>query len=256
MSDALPQYTPNFTDPQEPAIAEPGTAHSEPHGAIEGRVLRFLRSERLIHWSIAVPFMTCYATGMTLMLFFNLRDEGMSRMVFSWIHRISGCCLIVFPPVSAVWHWKEYKIHLQNVRHALTWTRDDIKWLALMGIAAFNRKLVLPEQGKFNAAEKVNFMMVMCSYATFTVTGVILLMPGTAFLSWIAHVAMALIATPLMLGHIYMAVLNRDTRVGLSGMLSGYVDSEWARHHYARWYRGNFKETHDRGTERHGRAQE
>jgi cytochrome b subunit of formate dehydrogenase len=45
-----------------------------------------------------------------------------------------------------------------------------------------------------------------------------------------------------MFGHIYMAVVNPSTRVGLSGMFSGRVDREWAKHHYKRWYKENFEE--------------
>jgi tetratricopeptide (TPR) repeat protein len=47
---------------------------------------------------------------------------------------------------------------------------------------------------------------------------------------------MALIATPLIFGHIYMAVINPASKAGLSGMFSGYVDKHWARHHYTKWY--------------------
>lgn len=48
---------------------------------------------------------------------------------------------------------------------------------------------------------------------------------------------MALIATPFMLGHIFMATINPSTRKGLPGMFLGWVDREWARHHYTAWYR-------------------
>jgi cytochrome b subunit of formate dehydrogenase len=32
-----------------------------------------------------------------------------------------------------------------------------------------------------------------------------------------------------------MAIVNRGTRHALRGMLTGEVDSEWARKHYPRW---------------------
>jgi hypothetical protein len=51
---------------------------------------------------------------------------------------------------------------------------------------------------------------------------------------------MAAAATPLILGHVFMATVNPDTRVGLSGMISGFVNRHWARHHYRRWYDENF----------------
>lgn len=34
-----------------------------------------------------------------------------------------------------------------------------------------------------------------------------------------------------------MALFNPDSRKGLSGMISGFVDRQWAKRHYRRWYR-------------------
>jgi cytochrome b subunit of formate dehydrogenase len=64
-----------------------------------------------------------------------------------------------------------------------------------------------------------------------------------ALLSWIIHFEMALLATPLLLGHKFMATINPDTRIGLSGMINGYVDRQWAKHHYSKWYKDNFEES-------------
>jgi hypothetical protein len=44
-----------------------------------------------------------------------------------------------------------------------------------------------------------------------------------------------------MFGHIFMATLNPGTRVGLQGMISGFVDRQWAKHHYRRWYREHYE---------------
>jgi hypothetical protein len=52
---------------------------------------------------------------------------------------------------------------------------------------------------------------------------------------------MAILATPLIAGHMFMATLNPSTRKGLQGMISGFVDRQWAKHHYRRWYRENFE---------------
>lgn len=205
-------------------------------------ILRFQRSERLLHWSIAVPFMVCYFTAAILILFFGLHSERPIREILSWIHRTAGLCLLTFPLWTALRNLRDYKLHLANIRQAWRWAWADVKWLVLLGVAAVNRRIRLPEQGKFNAAEKLNFMMVMGTYPVFIVTGVLLWLPGIAFVSWIVHVGMALLATPLMLGHIYMALLNPSTRVGLGGMVSGYVDRQWAKHHYQRWYRENFED--------------
>ncbi len=223
-----------------PDTSRPAIAPSEARETID-QILRFQKSERVLHWSIAVPFMVCFATGMILMFFYNLHSPGVSRQVLSWLHRIAGAALIFFPVLTMTRHWKEYRVHLYNVKHAWRWGTDDLKWLILMLPASINRKIVLPDQGKFNAAEKLNFLMVLCTYPLFIATGLLIWMPERVVLFWIVHAGMALIAAPLMLGHIYMALINPDSRVGLSGMLSGYVDRRWAKHHYRSWYRENFK---------------
>ena len=52
----------------------------------------------------------------------------------------------------------DVRIHFYNIKHAWTWMFDDFKWLSLMMLAAISERFELPEQGKFNAAEKLNFM--------------------------------------------------------------------------------------------------
>jgi formate dehydrogenase gamma subunit len=176
-----------------------------------------------------------------LVIVYNPDPQRPLRAAVSWVHRLSGVCLIVFPLLTLLRNRGDYRIHLDNIRQAWVWALDDLKWLFLSGLAAISSKVKLPEQGKFNAAEKLNFMMVMGTYPLFIVTGVLIWLPDIAFYSWMVHFAMAVVVTPLLVGHIFMATVNPSTRVGLSGMISGFVDRKWARHHYGRWYRENFE---------------
>jgi hypothetical protein len=132
-------------------------------------------------------------------------------------------------------------MHFANMRAGWIWTRDDFRWLLLFPMNALNPKVELPEQGKFNAAEKLNFMMVSTFYPLYIVTGIMVWLPGVAIFAYLAHYAMALAGIPLVLGHIFMATVNPETKVGLSGMITGWVDRNWAKHHYHRWYRENFE---------------
>jgi formate dehydrogenase subunit gamma len=204
------------------------------------RILRFRISERWMHWAIAIPFMVCYATALILVVFYNPHPLRPFRAVFSWTHRLSGVCLIVFPLIALLRNRAEFRMHLENIREGWIWHIADFKWLMLSGLAAISSKVKLPDQGKFNAAEKLNFMTVMSTYPLFIVTGVLIWLPGIAFSSWLVHFALAVLVTPLLAGHIFMATVNPSTRVGLSGMVSGFVDRTWASHHYARWYREKF----------------
>lgn len=200
----------------------------------------------MLHWSIAIPFLVCFASALILVIFYNPHPQRSYRLVFSLLHRISGTCLMVFPALTALRNRNDHRIHLYNIKQAFGWVADDVKWLFLMGAAALSSKVTLPEQGKFNAAEKLNFIMVLCTYPLFIATGIILWGLRVPVAAWMLHVGMAGIAAPLVLGHIFMATINPATRVGLSGMLTGYVDRHWARHHYTRWYREQFEPGHAR----------
>jgi formate dehydrogenase subunit gamma len=207
----------------------------------DSKILRFAKSERVLHWTIAGPFLVSFATGLILVLFYNPDPSRSLRGLIATLHRASGIALTVFPLLALLGARRDARLHLYNIKQAWTWIYDDFKWLALMGLAAISSRFVLPEQGKFNAAEKLNFMVLMSTYPLYIVTGILMWVMPLAVLSWIMHSLMALMATPLLLGHLYMALINASTRAGLEGMVSGHVDRQWAKHHYRRWYRKHYE---------------
>jgi formate dehydrogenase subunit gamma len=185
--------------------------------------------------------MVCLLSGIAVKLFFNhLHPQFLVHTALYWTHRLSGVCLLLLPTWVAWRHSHDLSLYLYNIKRAWSWTRDDLKWLALAGPAAMSRRISLPEQHKFNAGEKLNFMALTLTYPVLVASGLVILLPGMYFLTWIVHVSVAALAAPLIFGHVFMAVVNPDTRIGLSGMFSGNVDREWAKHHYAKWYRENF----------------
>jgi len=209
--------------------------------AAASKILRFAKSERMLHWSIAGPFLVSFITAAILVLVYNPDPSRPYRSIFAGLHRISGVALIVFPILATIKSRRDARIHFYNIRQAWTWMYDDFIWLALMGLAAVSTRIRLPEQGKFNAAEKLNFMVLMTTYPLYVVTGLLMWLTHLAILSWILHFLMALLATPLILGHLYMALINRASRPALEGMISGFVDRQWAKHHYRRWYREHYE---------------
>jgi formate dehydrogenase subunit gamma len=214
------------------------------------RILRFRKTERHVHWALAIPFLVCWVTALILVVVYNPDPQRPFRDALSWIHRISGVGLFVLPLIAVARTSGDLRIHFNNILQAWTWTFDDLKWMGMVGLAAVNKNVKLPEQGKFNAAEKLNFMTLLGTYPLYIGTGIIIWATNGAFLSWIVHFSMAVIATPLILGHIYMATINPSSRVGLRGMITGFVDRQWAKHHYAKWFRENFE-----GVEPHAKTQ-
>ncbi len=222
----------------EPARAavSPPTPSAPP-----SQIQRFLPGERFLHWALAAPFVLLYFTaGMVIALYGEPHPRHV-RDAFSIAHRVFGVALIVLPPLALLRGHADWRMHVENMREGWRWTKDDVRWLLLFPRNAVDPRVELPEQGKFNAAEKLNFMMVSTFYPLYIVTGVLVWLPGVAFFPYLAHYAMAALGVPLVLGHIFMATVNRDTRVGLSGMFTGWVDRNWAKHHYRRWYREHFE---------------
>jgi len=225
-------------------LKEP-TAKGPVRTTADSKILRFAKSERMLHWAIAGPFLFSYLTALILVVIYNPDRSRPLRFLFSTLHRSSGVALIVLPMLATLKIRGDVRIHWYNIKQAWTWMFDDIKWLALMLLAAMTDKVRLPEQGKFNAAEKLNFMVLMVTYPLYVATGLLIWITHINVLSWLLHFFMAVLATPLLLGHLFMALVNRSSRVGLQGMISGYVDRQWAKHHYRRWYR----EHHEAGEE-------
>lgn len=206
-----------------------------------GQIHRFVAAERFLHWALAAPFVLLYLTAIGLAVFYGEPSPRVFRGAFALAHRAIGLALIVLPPLALLAGGKDWRAHLENMGEGWRWNRDDIRWLLLFPRNAVDPRVVLPEQGKFNAAEKLNFMMVSVTYPLYIVTGLLVWLPGVAFFPYLAHLCMAIVGSPLVLGHIFMAAINPETRVGLSGMFTGWVDREWAKHHYRRWYRARFE---------------
>jgi formate dehydrogenase subunit gamma len=225
--------------PEQPADASPRKSSGE--APAPSQILRFQAGERLLHWALAAPFVLLYTTAALLMVFYGEPHPRPFREAFALAHRVFGVMLIALPPLALLAGAKDWRVHLENLREGWIWRRDDFRWLVLFPKNAMNPKIELPEQGKFNAAEKLNFMMVSTFYPLYVFTGVLVWLPGVEFTAYLAHFAMAVLGLPLVGGHIFMATINPETRVGLSGMFTGWVDRSWAKHHYTRWYREHFE---------------
>jgi len=188
--------------------------------------------------------MTCYLTALVLVAVYNPRSDRPLRALFSWTHRLSGVCLFLLPLWTVLRHRHDLALHFRNVHTVWRWRLEDVKWLFLMGLSMFNKRVELPHQGKFNARREAELHVLTASYPLYIVTGFLIWLPGVAFASWILHLSLAAMATPLILGHVFMATVNPNTRVGLQGMITGYVNRHWAQHHYHHWYGEHFGHLH------------
>jgi len=197
------------------------------------RVLRFSLTERIFHWTMALPYLLLLGTGGLLLVERHFSREFVAIELLVDLHRYAGLALPI--GLFLVFLGGDRRVLLENARLALRWSASDAKWLALAPVANF-LEIALPKAGKFNAGQKVNLALQMILIPVFAVTGIWIWIASGALLPWYVHVAAFAIATPLVAGHLFLALVHPDTRTGLSGVFSGRVDADWARHHYPLQY--------------------
>jgi len=192
------------------------------------RVLRFTASERAFHWLVSVAFLVLLLSGLLM------GRHGTLHNVLYTLHLASGGVLV--GGLALIVLWGNRRALSQSRRDLSTLDALDRQWLARVPAAVFKRS---PETtaGRFNAGQKLNFMLVTVLFAALFVTGIGLIVTGSHPVDPVfkaAHVVAAYTALVLVAGHLYMALINPSTRPALRGMISGKVDAAWARKYHTR----------------------
>jgi formate dehydrogenase subunit gamma len=201
----------------------------------KGRIRRFSATERVAHWILAASFFVLLGSGLCLYLpsLANVVDRPTAK---AW-HLDSAIALGVGLVLVAV--AGDRRALGRSARELDRFDRDDVRWLA-EGPARLVSGGQAPPQGRFNAGQKLNAALV---------GGGMIVMAVTGFLMWYGerdtryrfagtvtiHDWGTWLLTLLVLGHVYLAVLNPATRKALRGMTLGDVDREWAREHHRKW---------------------
>ena len=197
-------------------------------------VRRFSGAEQALHWLLAVSFLTMLATGLILYLP-SLAEVAANRRLWKSIHLGAalafwlGTLLIVSSSTGGL---------RRTVGQIDKFDDDDRRWLKWQ-VRQMGPK---PPQGRFNAGQKLNTAVIAGLMVVFTISGTLMYLQevdarfrGTSAI--LVHDIAMYIAIPLVIGHLYMAMLNPSTRHSLRGMVLGTVRRDWAREHHAKWER-------------------
>ncbi|HEY7967985.1 MAG TPA: cytochrome b/b6 domain-containing protein [Solirubrobacteraceae bacterium] len=191
-------------------------------------VQRFTLTERLLHWVHASAFFVLLGSGLILYLP-ALSTTFADRALIKDVH--------FYTAVS--WAGAMVLIALLGNRRAVRATvrevdlfdRDDRRFLTGHTDSP---------QGRFNAGQKVNVIVTAAFATLFFVSGMLLWLGerntdfrlgGTIYL----HDALMYLSVVIVVGHLYLALINRSTRHSLRGMVLGTVRDDWARAHHAKW---------------------
>jgi formate dehydrogenase subunit gamma len=192
-----------------------------------GRIRRFDRTERAVHWVHAAGFFALLATGLALYVPALAEVVGRRNLVKN-VHLFTAVAWALALVVIVV-AGNRARLR-EDWREVETFDRDDRRWLR-------GRR---PPQGRFNAGQKVNVIVTVAFALLFVVSGFFLwlgerdhrfLLAG----SGAVHELLTLLSIAIVSGHLYLAVINPSTRHALRGITTGEVEAAWAERHHAKW---------------------
>lgn len=192
---------------------------------------RFCKTTRWFHWTFALSFLGLAGTGSLQFLREELElGEATARTLID-AHEIIAVVFLTAPWLVAA--SGDTRRWLADLAEIVPLGRDDFTWLRAQMTPW--RQHELPGQGKLNAGQKVNALLILVIASVLTVTGLHLWREPGAFVALALHVSAFAVWLPTFAGHLFLALLNPPTRPALRGMVLGSVRRDWARHHHELW---------------------
>ncbi len=202
-------------------------------------LLRFVVAERLFHWLYAFFFLVALITGLLMWIPSTREWMAGARRTVTLDHGYVGAAMIILPLLVII--VLDRRRLVRDLREVDKWNGDDRRWfwLALRGYTLRGKEM--PPQGRLNAGEKVNVVLVAAMAVGFSVTGGIL-MHKEDVPAWLVsrslwlHDFISVVAVALLLGHLAHVFLIRHGRTYLAAMVTGWVPEELARERHLRWW--------------------
>ncbi len=199
---------------------------------------RFSATVRLVHWSFGVSFLLLLATGLLL---FVPQLKVMpypfgSHKLFRDLHIALGLVFLYAPLLAAtLGNWQSV---WADIRETLRFGPEERAWFSHAARLGLGPPAAPPR--KFNAGQKLSSLFSTFLWAGFIVSG--FAMWSTGFFThdqraeaFLIHDLLVVLSLPLVLGHLYLALVHPRTRSSLRGMLTGWVSRDWAREHHGGW---------------------
>ena len=198
-----------------------------PTASEELYVSRFSRTERAVHWIHASAFFALLATG--LVLYVPLLSQQVARRpLVKELHLATAVAWAV--ALALVVGLGDRSALRRTIREIDRFDEDDRRWL---------RDRRAP-QGRLNAGQKLNAALTSSFALLFAVSGLLLWLGerDTRYRfgsTLVLHDALMYVSLLVLVGHLYLAVVNPRTRHALRGMTRGDVRRDWAREHHSKW---------------------
>jgi formate dehydrogenase subunit gamma len=181
----------------------------------DGRLRRWSRTERALHWVHASAFCVLLGSGLCLYLP-SLSELVNRRPLLKHIHLYT----------ALAWAVAVVVVVTVGDRRSLVRTAREVD------------RLRAP--GRMNTGQKLNAIATAAFAILFAVSGFFLwygerdtrfrLANALLVHDWLMYASLV-----LFLGHLYFALILPSTRHSLNGMTRGWVREEWAERHHPAW---------------------
>jgi cytochrome b subunit of formate dehydrogenase len=198
---------------------------------------RFTRPELWLHWSQAALYLLLFGSGTLLLLGRILNHPLVWPASLGRLHRVAGIALVVLlgqilllsvmaAPFRTFW---------RTLGQCLRWRWSDVVWLIKVPFNTITRRVTLPPAERFNAGQKLHVLVIICVLAGFSISGVLMMLLPGALGPWIAHLLCFLPAAAFLVVHLFLSLLNPETRKTLPSIFTGHMPLELARRHHGLW---------------------
>jgi formate dehydrogenase subunit gamma len=192
------------------------------------RLLRFDRTERVVHWVNATGFIILILTGASLKLA-GLSTIVANRHTVKEIHVWTGLLLPI--PLLLALALPVGRMLRADFKRFNRWSADDRRWWRRRG-----RSRV--QLGKFNPGQKLNAVFIGAALVVQLMTGAVMYWFKPFPDSWrtgatFVHDSTWLVLIVVIIGHIIFALRDPDS---LRSMLKGWVPQSWARRERPVWW--------------------
>ena len=216
-------------------------------------VERFGRPTRVLHWTLAAPFLLLLLTGLTNFVPSLKATQVADVRLFAWLHVVLGIATLAAIPL-VVLPLLLRRSPREDLRELSCVDVTDYLWLQHQALRATGAPSRPPPVRKFNAGQKLNALASAAATVALLGTGAVL---GVNYVSkrvldfefveavfpW--HTALSLLVIPLIAGHLYLTLIHPSTRESLRGITLGVVRRDWAARHHDAW-RPPDRERHER----------
>ena len=206
----------------------------------------------LLHWFNASVWLLELLTGIALISsphfrfapvwFLTMLQEIFgSRANMLRFHIALGLTWVGVFLVYGIFGFRTY-LSEEVLKREIALDRDDFRWLIVRTLRILGRsKEELPQQGIYNAGQKLFALAVYAMIPVVMVSGLIMAFHlfGAQVVAWaiVAHfVAVGLVVSGLMV-HVYMGAVFPEEKPAFFSMITGTVNELYAYDHHFKWWR-------------------